>query len=519
MQPIRLSLIAGVIVLTITAALFAFVWTGPSPAATVDGLSWQAVSAQVTTGRNIGLTVRLVDANSRPVTTPITVTATRLDMGPEGMATMQAPLRPVVSSAPGVFVFDADLVMAGRWALTIAGTIPGNPRPVSGTVIFTAAETRSEASPEPAGERRILYYRNPMGLADVSPIPKKDAMGMSYIPVYVDEASGPAGTVTISPEKIQRSGVRTQTVERRLLSQTVRAVGTVMHDESRLATTTVKFEGFVEELFVSATGAEVRAGQPLLRVWIESKDILDRQIDYVLALRGTGRIEQAEQNLRIFGLPDQVIEDLKKTRSPIRSIVLTAPQYGIVLEKPAVVGMRFAAGDVLFKTVDHSTVWVVAQVAERDLGALRVGQTARVSLTAYPNATFEGRIALIYPELDMTTRTALVRIVVPNKDHRLMIGQYADVTIDARRSDARLLAVPDSAVIDNGSRQVVFVAKDRGVFEPHDVTLGNRGEGYVEIRKGLTEGERIVTTGNFLIDAESNLKSALAAFTAPGVEP
>jgi len=355
-----------------------------------------------------------------------------------------------------------------------------------------------------------------MGLPDISPVPRKDAMGMDYIPVYTDEMSGPAGTVALSTEKIQRAGVRTETAERREVVRTIRAAGTIMPDESRLAAATVKFEGFVEELFVPTTGASVRAGQPLLRVWIESKEILDRQVDYALALRGTGNLADAERNLRIFDIPEQVMAQIRETSRPVRSVILTAPLSGTVLEKPAVVGMRFAAGDVLFKTADLSTVWILADISERDLALLRAGQAANASLAAFPGEQFEGRVDFIYPELDMTTRTARVRVVVSNRDLRLKAGQYADVIIEAPLAGGAVLAVPDSAVIDSGSRQVVFVARGGGVFEPRDVTLGYRGEGYVEIREGLSEGERIVVAGNFLIDAESNLRAALMAFAPPG---
>jgi Cu(I)/Ag(I) efflux system membrane fusion protein len=363
-----------------------------------------------------------------------------------------------------------------------------------------------------------LYYRNPMGLPDTSPAPKKDWMGMDYIPVYADEVNDPPGTVRISLAKVQRAGVRTEEVTRRNLARTVRAVGTIEPDESRLAVVTAKFGGFVEELFVPVTGAQVRAGAPLVRVWIESADILQKQSDFLIAVRGTtGRpedVERAARNLRLFGIPDQVISRLRDTREPVRSIVLTAPADGTVMQKPALVGMRFAAGDTLFKTADLSKVWVIAQVAERDLGLVRPGQAARITLKAYADAPRDGRVAFIYPELNAATRTALVRIELPNGDGLLKAGLYADVEIDTR-SETVMVAIPESAIIDSGSRRVAFVAKDGGVFEPRDLQLGRRGNGFVEVREGVTESERIVVTGNFLIDAESNLRAALATFTPP----
>ncbi len=484
------------------------------------GPRWEAVSAQIGTGRNVRLTARLVGANSQPITSAIMVTAAGLDMGPDGMQTMTSQLRQVPTTEPGTVAFETDIVMAGRWALRLSATVAGQAQPVTGVVVFTAAQQRSEASPATpsAGERRVLYYRNPMGLADASPTPKRDSMGMAYIPVYADELAGPPGTVRISPEKIQRAGVRTERVERRSLAQDVRAVGTVAPDESRLAATTVKFGGFVEDLFVPTTGASVNAGQPLLRVWIESKELLDKEIDYLFALKRGEDTTVAERNLRIFGVPEQVIDELRRTRLPARSVVLTAPLDGIVLEKPAIVGMRFNPGDMLYKTADLSAVWVLAQVAERDLGLVRAGQRARVSLTAFAGESFNGRVAFIYPELDTATRTAKVRIEVPNENMRIKVGQYADVVIESPASQGSVIAIPSTAVIDSGSRQVAFVAKGNGTFEPRELALGARGEDYVAVLSGLKEGENVVVAGNFLLDAESNLQTALRSFEAPQVQ-
>ena len=362
-----------------------------------------------------------------------------------------------------------------------------------------------------AGGRQILYYRNPMGLPDVSPQPKKDSMGMDYIPVYADEQAGPAGTVTLSPEKIQRAGVRTALVSRQTLARPVRGYGTVAADERRQGILSVKFDGFVEELFVTETGVRVEKGAPLARVWIGSREILQKQSDYIVALRAGTDIARTANNLRLFGVPDEAIDDIRRTGSPVRSILITAKYGGTVMEKPAVVGMRFDPGETLFKLVDVSHVWVVIRVAERDLPALRLGQRAKLSLTADPNRSVTGQLTLIYPEIEMKTRTALARIEVDNADGALRIGQYADVVIETPTDEA-VLAVPESAVIDSGTRRVAFVALDGGVFEPRDVTLGVRGGGMIEIRQGLEEGERIVVSGNFLIDAESNLKAALSGF-------
>lgn len=512
------AVISGGLALVVAAAAIVFSLSPAIEAASPP--TWEAVRAEVPTGKAVRLEVRLSGGNAAPGA--VTVTSSRIDMGPDGMPTMAAPLRQAASTTTGVLAFEADLPMAGHWALTLTAKVEGQSEPVTGTVVFTAAEKRSQTTPpaDPSQERRIVYYRNPMGLPDVSPVAKKDSMGMDYIAVYSDEVSGPAGTIRMTPEKVQKAGVRTELVELRELSRTVRAVGMIVPDERRLSVVAVKFGGFVEELLVPLSGVEVRAGQPIARVWIESTEILQRkQVDFLTALRGGasrgGDLERTERNLRLAGIPNQAIDQLRRTGEPVQSVVLNAPVTGTVLEKPAVVGMRFNAGDTLFRMADLSTVWAMVQVSERDLALIRPGQTAKISLTAYPNQPVEGRVALIYPELDMATRTARVHIELPNREGLLRGGLYAEASIETSVGKGPIVAVPESSIIDSGTRQVAFVSKGDGTFEPRNLTLGSRGNGYVEVREGLSEGERIVTTGNFLIDAESNLRTALTAFTPP----
>lgn len=376
-------------------------------------------------------------------------------------------------------------------------------------VAQTDSKQQAKASP-----RRLLYYRNPMVAGDTSPVPKKDPMGMDYIPVYSDEVSAHPGTFRLTTEKIQRAGVRTAMVMRMRLANSVRATGTVAADESKEAILNARFDGFVEKLFVSTTGAQVRAGQTLMRVWIQSPEILIREADFVgsLASSQPSHAAQAAGLLREYGIPQLAIAKMRRTGRPLRTLEITAPIGGTVLEKPVIEGMHFKAGDTLFKTADLSTVWVLAQVSERDLAHLHKGLTAKVTFPDDPDASFEGRIAFIYPDINPDTRTALVRLIVANPGGKIRIGQYADVQIDAPVSVEPVLAIPDSAVIDSGSRQVAFVAKPGGVFEPRELVLGARTGGYDEVRSGLSAGERIVVSGNFLINAESNLKAALGTF-------
>lgn len=488
----------------------------PAHAQTEPG--FEAVTAEVPVGKDVRIELRLVGITPVPAAANIKVEASRIDMGPDGMATMAATLKPVASDKPGVLAYRTDLVMAGRWAFTITAKVKGHDKPIQSNVLFMAVEKKSETAPAaPDAKRKIVGYRNPMGLPDISPVPKKDSMGMDYIPVYEDETSGPQGSVRISPEKVQRAGVRTQAAELKSVSRTVRAPGSVMADETRIGVVTAKFNGFVEELYVPAVGERVAKGQKLMQVWIESPEILQKQADLTTTLIGATRsstlYEGAERNLRFFGFTDEAIEEIKRAGRPLRSLTFNVPRDGTVLEKPAVVGMRFSSGDTLFRTADLSTVWVMAQVSESDIALIREGQGATVTLQAFPNDPRTGKVSLIYPELNLATRTVPVRIALPNPDGALRTGLYADVVFDAKDSSP-VVTIPESAVIDSGSRRVAFVAKGEGLFEPRDLELGNRGGGLVEVRKGIEDGEEVVVRGNFLIDAESNLKAALAGFTA-----
>jgi Cu(I)/Ag(I) efflux system membrane fusion protein len=371
------------------------------------------------------------------------------------------------------------------------------------------------------GARRILYYRNPMGLPDTSPLPKKDWMGMDYIPVYEGEGEDDGKTVKVSLDKVQRSGVRTEAVEARAIVRPVRAVGTVEHDETRLTIVTMRSEGFIEELFVSKTGQHVHAGEPLFRIY--SPDIQRAQIDLLVAVRSVQRgvlgadadrqLEGAMQRLRNLGVPESRVREVREKGVIPRTIDWPSPATGEVIVKRVINGQRVMPGDELYRIADHSHVWIIADVAESDLSAIKVGTRAKVAVRAYMAQPIEGDVTFIYPVLRAETRTARVRIEVPNPDGRLKIDMYSDVVFQAGAEEGPVIAVPVSAVIDSGTRQVVLVVKGEGRFEPRPVKLGRRGEGYVEVMEGVSKGEEVVTSATFLIDAESNLKAALQAFT------
>ena len=381
----------------------------------------------------------------------------------------------------------------------------------------------------PSRERKILYYRNPMGLPDTSPVPKKDSMGMDYIPVYADEGSGAVpGTVAISPERIQMLGVRTEAASLRPMAHTVRAVGAVAADERRIGVVNPKFEGWIEQLHVNTTGQAVRRGEALLEVY--SPDLVLAQREYLVARSAAADMAHADtmardnanaiaaaalSRLKNWDISADQIARLQRSGVAKRTLTLNAPIGGIVMDKPALQGLHFGAGDMLYRIVDLSMVWLLADVFEQDLAQIRPGQSATITVQAYPGRVFEGRVAFVYPTVNAQTRTAKVRIEVPNPDLLLKTDMYATVEIAAPVENATVLAVPDSAVLDTGTRQTVLVDRGEGRFEPRAVKVGARADGYIAVLEGLRAGEKVVTGANFLIDAESNLRAALQAFTAP----
>ncbi len=410
-----------------------------------------------------------------------------------------------------------DMKRLNSLALLVVGILVG----AAGTYWYVqwpeplATHAATEHAHDEAGaktERKILYYRNPMGHPDTSPVPKKDSMGMDYIPVYADEVDD-GDTVTVSPGKIQRSGVRTEAVGEKPVWQSIRAAGRVEHDESTLTIVTVRSDGYIEDLFVDKTGQHVEEGQPLFRFY--SPQIQLAQADLLVAMRAQGRdggrdVDGAIQRLRNLGVPEARIDEVRRTKENPRTLDWPAPTTGDVTAKSVIDGQFVKAGDELFRIADHSNVWIIAEVAEADIGGIAVGTPATVTLRAFPNAPHEGKVTFIYPEMiKPETRTVAVRIELPNEDGRIRPGMYADVLLHPGAEDAPVAAVPVSAVLDSGTRKVVLVAKGEGRFEPREVKIGRAGGGYVEVLEGVEKGEEVVTSATFLIDSESNLRAAL----------
>ncbi len=400
---------------------------------------------------------------------------------------------------PRVLAFAAAGIL---FAVVIGGALA---QPSSGNPNIAQAQA-SESGP--CNGKPAKLYRNPMGAPDTSPVPKKDSMGMDYIPVCEQEGEAP-GTVKISLDKVQRLGVRIAEVQERALSRTVRAFASIQFNERKQFVVAPKFGGWIEKLEVNATGDVVARGQTLFEVYSPELNVL--QQEYLLARGMQGPQGVADNRLRNLDYPAAAFEKLRRGETP-RVIAIPSPASGTVIDKMAIEGMRFQAGDTLFRIVDTSTMWVIAEVYEQDLGYLKVGDVVKVTVNAWPDRSFPGKVTFIYPTVGKDSRTARLRIEVPNPDGSLRGDMAATVLIESPLGPA--VTVPDSAVIDSGMRQVVLVERGEGRYEPRAVKLGARVPGYVQVVDGLKAGEKVVTSATFLIDAESNLRAALSAFSA-----
>jgi Cu(I)/Ag(I) efflux system membrane fusion protein len=382
-------------------------------------------------------------------------------------------------------------------------------------------EDDAPAAPAVTTDRKIKFYRNPMGLADTSKVPKKDSMGMDYIPVYEGDDTDD-GSVKLSPGKIQRSGVRSEPAALRIIRTTVRAPGVIQLDERRISVIAMRSESFVQKVADVTTGSRVAKGQPLMEVY--SSAISAAAAEYIATInsKATAAVGSygrgSRQRLINLDVPDPVIAAMESSRVAPVAIEWSAPRDGVVLERNATEGMRAQPGDVLFRIADTSVLWATIDVAERDLGAISLGQKVIIRARSYPGRAFHGEVKLVYPQINKETRTARIRIELGNPDLALLPEMYVDAEIDTGGAQP-VLAVPDSAVLDSGSKQAVLVDKGEGRYQPRVINLGRRGDGYVEIRDGLAEGESVVVSANFLIDAESNLNAALKGFSDAGAKP
>lgn len=337
---------------------------------------------------------------------------------------------------------------------------------------------------------------------------------MDYIPVYEGEETDD-GSVKLSPGRVQRTGVKSEPAAKRVIRTMVRAPGVIQLDERRVSVISMRSESFILKVANVTTGSHVVKGQPLMEVY--SPAVASAAAEYLATItsKTTGGDlaygRGSRQRLINLDLPEPAIATIEKSRTVPTSFEWSSPRNGIVLERGAIEGMRAQPGGVMFRIADHSVMWALIDVAERDLGMIAKGQVATVRARSFPGREFSGKVEVIYPEINKDTRTARIRVELPNPDLALLHDMYVDAEIDTGTGEP-VLTVPESAVMDTGSRRAVFVDKGQGRFEPREVKTGHRGSGYVEVRQGVADGESVVVSANFLIDAESNLKAALKGF-------
>ena len=371
-----------------------------------------------------------------------------------------------------------------------------------------------------ADEHAILYYKSTMMPGETSPKPGKDSMGMDMVPVYAQEAAAAnSSTITIDPATIQLMNIQMTEIARGPLRRTIRTVGTIDYNETALADVTTKFKGWIEKLDVDATGQLVHRGEPLFEIY--SPELFSAQVEYLTVLDSTNDPgsaalrESALDKLKYFDISDAQIAALGKSGAPKKTLEILAQADGFVIEKNIVQGQMVDAGKKLYRLADLGLVWVFAQVYEQDLPYVQLGQEATVKLSSLPDREFRGRVTYIYPNVDEKTRTAKVRLEFENPGYFLKPGMFVSAQITAELEPSALL-VPDSAILRSGEKNTVFVALPGGKFDPRTVALGPESEhDMVEVISGLNEGERVVTSGQFMLDSESQLREAIQKMRGP----
>ena len=382
-----------------------------------------------------------------------------------------------------------------------------------------AATNHAAAS---GGEHQVKFYKSTMLPGEVRPTPGKDSMGMDMVPVYDDEAAAAASaTIAIDAMTIQTMDIRTDTVRRGPLRRTIRTVGTVDYNEATMGEVSTKFKGWIEKLHVNTTGQLAMRGETLFEIY--SPDLYSAQAEYLLATSSLtnatpgaeGSRASARTKLRFFDIPEAQITELERTRQPRKTMSIVAPQDGFVVEKNVVEGQMVDAGMRIYRLADLGLVWVQADIYEQDLGYIKLGQEALVTLSYLPDREFRGRVTYIYPRVDEKTRTARVRMEFHNPGYFLKPGMFATVKITAELEPSALL-IPDMAILRSGEKTTVFVALAGGKFAPRSVTLGPQSENdEYQVLGGVEAGERIVTSGQFMLDSESQLREAIQKMLAP----
>lgn len=333
--------------------------------------------------------------------------------------------------------------------------------------------------------------------------------------------------VALTPQRMQSIGVKTGTVEYRQVHDEIQTTGSVEVDETRLAEVQVRFAGWIQRVYVDSTFKPVQKGQPLLTIY--SPELVRTENEYLLAKQNRGLLAQstvpgvasgagtllssAMERLKQWGLPERDIQELEETGQVKRDFEIDSPVSGLIIERNALPTMYVQPGTKLYSIADLSTVWVYAQLFQNDIGRVKVGDSAIVTVDSYPGRTFPGRVSFISPQLDQTTRTAKVRLEIANPDMKLSLGMFVNVKLDLALG--RQLVIPASGVYQSGTRQIAFIDHGDGHFEPREIEVGSRAGDDLVVTKGLKAGERLATSANFLLDSESQLQAAMGSFAPP----
>lgn len=392
------------------------------------------------------------------------------------------------------------------------------------TLVSKSAGPLEEEKKAPSPSKgKVLYYRSPMNPAQTSPVPRKDEMGMDYLPVYEDSQASkerPPGfaPIVLTPSQQQLINVKTAFVKRAPLAGTLRTVGRIAYDETRLYQVRTRYEAYVEKLYADFTGKFVRKGEPLLSLY--SPEVFAAELEYLLAFQnqrgenavlekaGVDLTQATRQKLLLLNVPSVEIRALEKRGKPNRTFVLYAPCTGYLLSKKAFPGMRAVSEETLFEIVDLSHVWVMADLYESEVPRVHLGESATVTLPYFPDRRFQGKIHYISPTVDPKTRTVQVRLELENPKGELKVDMLANVEFHIAPREA--VVIPEDAVIETGVRQVAFVAVGEGRFQPREIATGERSNHLYEVLRGLNEGEQVATGAAFLLDSESRLRAVVS---------
>ncbi len=380
------------------------------------------------------------------------------------------------------------------------------------------------------GDREILFYRNPMDPSVMSEVPRKDEMGMDYVPVYAEEAESVAtqgAVVTIDASVQQNMNVVTQRVQRRDIAHKIRTVGYLDYDQERMVSVTTKYPGFIEKAYVNYIGQPVKKGQPLFEIYapelVQTEQELLAAVRYARKLssapedtrgRAEALLEAARQRLQYWDVSAEQIRQLEETGEVFRTLQVAAPASGVIMKRmPGLEGMATKPGMELLHIADLSNLWLTVEIFDEQLPWLDAGSSATVTLSYFPGVTYRGRVRYIEPEVSEKTRTIQLTLDVPNRDRRLRVGMYATVVFEPVAA-TDVITVPAESIIRTGVRDIVVVAVGDGRFAPREVVLGPRGGGFIQVLEGLSDGDQVVTSAQFLIDSESNLREAIQKMIA-----